>query len=95
MIDSNVRMSCLLSPGSIAMAGLGGAELRAAGAAGAGVPRARGPVSAVAVRLAATMGSALNRGPHEWLVLTPKDRLPVPKHVFFPKPPKAPGNLFL
>lgn len=76
------------------MAGLGAAELRAGGAAGAGVARARGPVAAVAVRLAAGMGSAVNRGAHEWLVLTPKDRMPVPKHVSFPKPPKAPGNLF-
>ncbi|KAJ0173527.1 hypothetical protein K1T71_010676 [Dendrolimus kikuchii] len=78
---------------SIAMAGLGGAELRAAGAGGGGVARARGPVGAVAARLASARGSPVAGGrAHEWLQLTPKDRLPVPAHVAFPKPPKAPDG---
>ncbi|KAI5635881.1 MTA r1 domain-containing protein [Phthorimaea operculella] len=75
---------------SIAMAGLGGAELRAAGAPGGGTARARGPVGAVAVRLAATLGTSVpNTRSHEWLALTPKERMPQPPHVAFPKPPKA------
>ncbi|XP_039757634.1 metastasis-associated protein MTA3 [Pararge aegeria] len=74
---------------TIAMAGLGGAEMRGAGAAG--VPRARGPVGAVATRLAATLGTAAPRA-QEWLVLTPRDRMPTPNHVAFPKPPKAPDG---
>lgn len=75
------------------MAGLGGAELRAAGAAGAGgVARVRGPVGAVATRLASARGAAVPPGRHDWLQLTPRDAMPVPPHVAFPKPPKAPGN---
>ncbi|XP_047033722.1 metastasis-associated protein MTA3 isoform X2 [Helicoverpa zea] len=78
---------------SIAMAGLGGAELRAAGAAGAGgAARARGPVGAVAARLAAARGSPLAPARHEWLALTPRDAMPAPPHVAFPKPPKAPDG---
>ncbi|XP_063895921.1 metastasis-associated protein MTA3 isoform X2 [Helicoverpa armigera] len=78
---------------SIAMAGLGGAELRAAGAAGAGgVARVRGPVGAVAARLAAARGSPLAPARHEWLALTPRDAMPAPPHVAFPKPPKAPDG---
>ncbi|XP_049877852.1 metastasis-associated protein MTA3 [Pectinophora gossypiella] len=76
---------------SIAMAGLGGAELRAAGAAGAGAGRARGPVGAVATRLAAALGTLAPRA-QDWLTLTPRDRMPVPPHVAFPKPPKAPDG---
>lgn len=81
------------------MAGLGGAELRAAGAVGGmgggGGGRVRGPVGAVAARLASARGSPVGGGrAHEWLQLTPKDSLPTPKHVAFPKPPKAPGQYF-
>lgn len=76
------------------MAGLGGAELRAAGAAGTGTARARGPVGAVATRLAAARGAPAHTR-HEWLLLTPRDRMPAPAHVAFPKPPKAPGECTL
>lgn len=34
-------------------------------------------------------------GPHEWLILTPKDKLPKPDLVAFPKPPKAPDGSLL
>lgn len=74
------------------MSGLGGAELRAAGAAGGGVPRARGLVSGVAARLAAARGTPLAVRSHDWLLLTPRDRMPLPPHQAFPKPPKAPGT---
>lgn len=74
------------------MAGLGSAELRAAGAAGAGAARARGPVGAVAARLAAALGAPAVAARHDWLALTPRDRMPLPKHQAFPKPPKAPGQ---
>ncbi|CAG2055039.1 unnamed protein product [Timema podura] len=30
----------------------------------------------------------------EWLILTPKDMMPLPEHVSFPKPPKAPGTIY-
>lgn len=87
-------MCCVMMlSGSIAMAGLGGAELRAAGAAGSGgAARVRGPVGAVAARLAAARGTPVAPGRHEWLQLTPRDAMPAPPHVAFPKPPKAPGN---
>ncbi|XP_026494331.1 metastasis-associated protein MTA3 [Vanessa tameamea] len=75
---------------TIAMAGLGaGAEMRGAGPTG--VPRVRGAVGAVATRLAVAMGTAAPRA-QEWLTLTPRDRMPVPNHVAFPKPPKAPDG---
>ncbi|CAH1637854.1 unnamed protein product [Spodoptera littoralis] len=77
---------------SAAMAGLGAAELRAAGAAGAGAARVRGPVGAVAARLAAARGTPPATGRHDWLTLTPRDAMPHPPHVAFPKPPKAPGT---
>ncbi|XP_060805171.1 metastasis-associated protein MTA3 isoform X1 [Amyelois transitella] len=79
---------------TLAMAGLGGAEMRAASASG-GPARARGAVSGVAARLAAARGSsvaAAHARAHDWLLLTPKDRMPAPKHVAFPKPPKAPDG---
>uniref|UniRef100_A0A1B0A4M9 Metastasis-associated protein MTA3 n=1 Tax=Glossina pallidipes TaxID=7398 RepID=A0A1B0A4M9_GLOPL len=44
----------------------------------------RGSVTKIANRL----GSP-GIGPHEWLILTPKDKLPKPDVVSFPKPPKA------
>ncbi|ALC47524.1 MTA1-like [Drosophila busckii] len=47
-------------------------------------PKDRGSVTKIANRLGAP-GS----GPHEWLVLTPKDKMPQPVSVSFPKPPKA------
>ncbi|XP_030371548.1 metastasis-associated protein MTA3 isoform X1 [Scaptodrosophila lebanonensis] len=47
-------------------------------------PKDRGSVTKIANRLGAP-GS----GPHEWLVLTPKDKMPQPDVVSFPKPPKA------
>ncbi|KAH8273144.1 hypothetical protein KR018_006418, partial [Drosophila ironensis] len=47
-------------------------------------PKDRGSVTKIANRLGAP-GS----GPHEWLVLTPKDKMPQPTVVSFPKPPKA------
>nr|CAD7405262.1 unnamed protein product [Timema poppensis] len=31
----------------------------------------------------------------EWLILTPKDMMPLPEHVSFPKPPKAPDGTLL
>ncbi|XP_048486099.1 metastasis-associated protein MTA3 isoform X4 [Plutella xylostella] len=77
---------------SIAMAGLGASELRALGAGGGGTPRARGPVGQVATRLATAMGTPPPARGHEWLVLTPKDRMPTPAHVAYPKPPKAPDG---
>lgn len=77
---------------SAAMAGLGAAELRAAGAAGAGAARVRGPVGAVAARLAAARGTPPATGRHDWLTLTPRDAMPHPPHVAFPKPPKAPDG---
>ncbi|XP_050551501.1 LOW QUALITY PROTEIN: metastasis-associated protein MTA3 [Spodoptera frugiperda] len=76
---------------SAAMAGLGAAELRAAGAA-AGAARVRGPVGAVAARLAAARGTPPATGRHDWLTLTPRDAMPHPPHVAFPKPPKAPDG---
>ncbi|XP_059053236.1 metastasis-associated protein MTA3 [Achroia grisella] len=84
---------------SMAMAGGGGAEMRAGGGAGAGgggggTARARGAVGAVATRLAAARGAApaVSARAHDWLLLTPKDRMPAPAHVAFPKPPKAPDG---
>ncbi|XP_061389032.1 metastasis-associated protein MTA3 isoform X1 [Musca vetustissima] len=47
----------------------------------------RGSVTKIANRLGSP-GS----GPHEWLILTPKDKMPKPDIVFFPKPPKAPDG---
>ncbi|XP_017008301.2 metastasis-associated protein MTA3 isoform X2 [Drosophila takahashii] len=47
-------------------------------------PKDRGSVTKIANRLGAP-GS----GPHEWLILTPKDKMPLPAVVSFPKPPKA------
>ncbi|XP_016954034.1 metastasis-associated protein MTA3 isoform X2 [Drosophila biarmipes] len=47
-------------------------------------PKDRGSVTKIANRLGAP-GS----GPHEWLILTPKDKMPLPSVVSFPKPPKA------
>lgn len=31
-------------------------------------------------------------GPHDWLILTPKDKMPKPDVLWFPKPPKAPDG---
>ncbi|CAB3248895.1 unnamed protein product [Arctia plantaginis] len=77
---------------SVAMGGLGGAELRAP-AAPSGVPRVRGPVGAVAARLSAARGVPVAPArAHDWLTLTPRDRMPAPPHVAFPKPPKAPDG---
>ncbi|XP_047512200.1 metastasis-associated protein MTA3 isoform X1 [Pieris napi] len=64
----------------------GGAETRAVGKI-----RSRGPVGAVATRLATAHGAAAPRS-QEWLILTPKDRMPLPEHVAYPKPPKAPDG---
>ncbi|XP_075147432.1 metastasis associated 1-like isoform X2 [Haematobia irritans] len=50
----------------------------------------RGSVTKIANRLGSP-GS----GPHEWLILTPKDKMPKPDIVFFPKPPKAPDGSLL
>ncbi|XP_017082220.1 metastasis-associated protein MTA3 isoform X2 [Drosophila eugracilis] len=50
-------------------------------------PKDRGSVTKIANRLGAP-GS----GPHEWLILTPKDKMPLPAVVSFPKPPKAPDG---
>ncbi|XP_052835198.1 metastasis-associated protein MTA3 isoform X2 [Drosophila gunungcola] len=50
-------------------------------------PKDRGSVTKIANRLGAP-GS----GPHEWLILTPKDKMPLPLVVSFPKPPKAPDG---
>ncbi|XP_041969169.1 metastasis-associated protein MTA3 [Aricia agestis] len=75
-----VKHECTLAMAS----GAGGAEVR-------GTPRVRGPVGAVAARLATTLGTPAPRT-HDWLVLTPRDRMPTPNHVAFPKPPKAPDG---
>lgn len=53
-------------------------------------PKDRGSVTKIANRLGAP-GS----GPHEWLVLTPKDKMPQPVVVSFPKPPKGPDGSLL
>ncbi|XP_075983283.1 metastasis associated 1-like [Anticarsia gemmatalis] len=67
-----------------------GAELRAPPP---GPARARGPVGAVAARLAAARGAPVVASrAHDWLALTPRDRMPAPPHVAFPKPPKAPDG---
>ncbi|CAG4957309.1 unnamed protein product [Colias eurytheme] len=71
---------------TLAMAGGAGA-----GAAPLGAARARGPVGAVATRLAQAHGSPAPRA-QDWLTLTPKDKMPAPPHVAFPKPPKAPDG---
>lgn len=34
-------------------------------------------------------------GDNEWLKLTPKDKLPQPEKVAYPKPPKAPDGTLL
>lgn len=47
----------------------------------------RGSVTKIANRL----GSP-GIGPHEWLALTPKEKMPKPDIVSFPKPPKAPDG---
>ena len=31
----------------------------------------------------------------DWLILTAKDMMPKPEHVSFPKPPKAPGIVYI
>lgn len=31
----------------------------------------------------------------EWLILTEKSKLPQPDKVWFPKPPKGPGNIII
>lgn len=62
----------------------------AALAAGRGA-RARGPVTRVAERLAGNSAPSPGSPAHAWLRLTPKDRMPQPPKVAFPKPPKAPG----
>lgn len=76
--------------GTVAMAG-GVGGVGGVGAEVRGAARMRGPVGAVAARLAAAHGGAVPRA-HDWLTLTPRDRMPAPNHVAFPKPPKAPGN---
>lgn len=52
--------------------------------------RERGSVTKIANRLGCP-----GIGPHEWLVLTPKDKIPKPDVVSFPKPPKAPDGSLL
>lgn len=49
--------------------------------------RDRGSVTQIANKL----GNP-SPGPHEWLVLTPKDKMPKPEVVAYPKPPKAPDG---
>ncbi|XP_050664132.1 metastasis-associated protein MTA3 [Leptidea sinapis] len=73
---------------TLAMAGMGSAaaDVRLGGRA-----RVRGAVAAVAGRLAAARGGAAPRSA-DWLTLTPKDALPQPDHVAFPKPPRAPDG---
>lgn len=48
----------------------------------------RGSVTDIATRL----GHYKETVPHEWLILTDKDKMPKPEVVAFPKPPKAPGK---
>lgn len=79
---------------SMAMARLSGAELRSMSTS-VGAGRPRGAVSGVALRLAAALGSTTSTRNHEWLALTPKDKMPLPNHVAFPKPPKAPDGSLL
>lgn len=45
-------------------------------------------------KIANCLGSP-GSGPHEWLVLTPKDKMPKPDVVSFPKPPKGPDGSLL
>ncbi|XP_013170486.1 PREDICTED: metastasis-associated protein MTA3, partial [Papilio xuthus] len=78
-----VKHECTLAMAGGVGAGIG-AEVR-------GAARARGPVGAVAARLAAAHGGAAPRA-QDWLTLTPRDRMPAPNHVAFPKPPKAPDG---
>lgn len=47
----------------------------------------RGSVTHIANRLGNPGMSA-----HEWLILTPKEQIPKPEKVSFPKPPKAPDG---
>ncbi|CAH2045084.1 unnamed protein product, partial [Iphiclides podalirius] len=83
-----VKHECTIAMAGVGVGvGVGGAEVRGA----AGAARARGPVGAVAARLAAAHGTAAPRA-QDWLALTPRDRLPAPAHVAFPKPPKAPDG---
>lgn len=49
--------------------------------------RDRGSVTQIANKL----GNP-SSGPHEWLILTPKDKMPKPEVMSFPKPPKAPDG---
>ena len=49
--------------------------------------RDRGSVTQIANKL----GNP-SPGPHEWLILTPKDKMPKPDVVAYPKPPKAPDG---
>lgn len=49
--------------------------------------RERGSVTQIANKL----GNP-STGPNEWLILTPKDKMPKPEVVSFPKPPKAPDG---
>lgn len=49
--------------------------------------RDRGSVTQIANKL----GNP-SPGPHEWLILTPKDKIPKPVVEFYPKPPKAPDG---
>jgi metastasis-associated protein MTA len=49
----------------------------------------RGSVTLIANKLSKT-----NIPAPEWLILTPKDMMPKPEHMAYPKPPKAPGKLW-
>lgn len=49
--------------------------------------RDRGSVTQIANKL----GNP-SPGPHEWLILTPKDKMPQPVVMAYPKPPKAPDG---
>lgn len=49
--------------------------------------RDRGSVTQIANKL----GNP-SPGPHEWLILTPKDKMPKPEVMAYPKPPKAPDG---
>lgn len=80
----------LIFAGTVGMSGLNRIELATLAAGRGG--RVRGSVTRVAERLAGNAAPSPGSPAHAWLRLTPKDRMPQPLKVAFPKPPKAPGN---
>ncbi|XP_077299742.1 metastasis associated 1-like [Arctopsyche grandis] len=75
---------------TVGMSGLNRIELATLAAGRGG--RLRGSVTRVAERLAGNAAPSPGSPAHAWLRLTPKDRMPQPPKVAFPKPPKAPDG---